>query len=141
MNPLLEMRNLCMILSLWFLPKYIGSYCLIVGTGLGMGVTAVLNTTMICKTVQLKGNFIKTLFTLLLFAAISGAMGLLLSNLCTVIVGGIFALIICCIICVGVFLTLVTMFDTAEISLLWKNLLILRGGKNAVKQKIKPSCR
>ncbi len=133
--------GLCMILSLWFLPKYIGSYCLIVGTGLGMGVTAVLNTTMICKTVQLKGNFIKTMFTLLLFAAISGAMGLLLSNLCTVIVGGIFALIICCIICVGVFLTLVTMFDTAEISLLWKNLLILRGGKNAAKQKIKPSCR
>ena len=78
---------------------------------------------------------------LLLFAAISGAMGLLLSNLCTVIVGGIFALIICCIICVGVFLMLVTMFDTAEISLLWKNLLILRGGKNAAKKKIKPSCR
>lgn len=132
--------GLCMILSLWFLPGYIGAYCLIVGTGLGMGVTAVLNTAMICKTINLKGDFVKTLITLLCFAAISGAIGLLLSNLCRLIVGGTFALAVCCIICVTAFLTLATVFNTADITLLWDNLLLLRRTKKEHKQKAKPLC-
>lgn len=119
--------GLCMVLSLWFLPKYIGAYCMVVGTGLGMGITAVLNTAMICKKVNLKGDFLKTLSLISLFAAMSAALGLLLSNLCKLMMGGAFALAICCAVCVAAYLALTTVFDTAGINLLWQSLPRFKG--------------
>lgn len=126
--------GLCMLLSLWFLPKYIGAYCLIVGTGAGMGVTALLNTYMICKTTGLRGGFGVTLATIGLFSAMSAATGILLSNLCDAFIGGTLPVILCCVAGVAVYLVLATAFDTAQISLLWANLL----PRKKEKQKTRP---
>ena len=115
--------GLCMVLSLWFLPELIGAYCLVVGTGLGMGVTAVLNTVMICRATGLKGGFGVTLMTIALFSALSAATAVMLANLCEAFIGGAVPMLMCCAAGIAVYLILATVFDTAEISLLWKNLL------------------
>ena len=88
-----------------------------------MGVTAVLNTVMICRATGLKGGFGVTLMTIALFSALSAATAVMLANLCEAFIGGAVPMLMCCAAGIAVYLILATVFDTAEISLLWKNLL------------------
>ncbi|MBQ9714846.1 MAG: oligosaccharide flippase family protein [Clostridia bacterium] len=126
--------GLCMVVCLWFLPQYVGPNSLVFGTGIGMTVTSVINVRIICKKTNLHGNFGKTLLCVCIFALVSGVTGLCLANLCTLCMSTTFSLVLCCVLCVVVYLVLTITFDTAEICTLFKNV------RYAIpkKQKTKP---
>ena len=115
--------GLGMILCLWFLPQYTGPNCLVLGTGIGMTVTSMINVNIICKQTKLKGDFGNTLAQVCIFALVSGILGLSLSNLCCLMIGKSLSLALCCAICVLAYLMLATIFDTAEINLLWQTMI------------------
>lgn len=112
----------CMLSAVWFLPKFIGAYSLIVGTGIGMTVTALLNIFMICSHVKLNGGFLKTLTSIVAFAALSALSGKLAYNLLLLALTPLSALPIGCLAAVTVYLLLTSVFDTAGVNTLWKNL-------------------
>ena len=114
--------SLCMIVCLWFLPQYTGPNCLVLGTGIGMMTTSIINVKIICKQINFKPNFKNTLLQVCLFSLISGLLGLSLSNLCCLITNKTFSLALCCAICVFAYVLLATIFDTAEINLLRQNI-------------------
>ena len=78
---------------------------------------------IICKQTHLKGNFGNTLAQVCIFALISGILGLSLSNLCCLMIDKSLSLALCCAICTFAYLLLATIFDTAEINLLWQTML------------------
>jgi len=113
--------GLCMILCLWFLPKYVGPNCLVVGTGIGMTITSIANVRIICKATRLRGNFGNTLLQVCIFALLSGLVGYTFCNLCNVLVNQTLSLALCCTICVFAYVLLATTFNTSECTLLIKN--------------------
>jgi len=113
--------GLCMILCLWFLPKYIGPNCLVVGTGIGMTITSIANVRIICKATRLQGNFAVTLSQVCIFALLSGLIGYTLCNVCNILVTKTLSLALCCTICVFAYVLLATTFNTSECTLLIKN--------------------
>ena len=113
--------GLCMVVCLWFLPKYIGPNCLVVGTGIGMTITSIANVRIICKATRLRGNFGNTLLQVCIFALLSGLVGYTFCNLCNVFVNQTLSLALCCTICVFAYVLLATTFNTSECTLLIKN--------------------
>ncbi len=65
-----------LILSILFLPKYIGTYALIVGYLLMSVTSAVLNLLMLSKRKLIKFDFLKTILIMLLSAALCAALGI-----------------------------------------------------------------
>ncbi len=58
--------SILMLLSIWFLPKYIGVRAIIVGMGICMTLASILNIKMISKATNAKLNIFKPLFKALL---------------------------------------------------------------------------
>ena len=85
----LEMKSLknyavsamLLLISIYFLPRYLGTYSLIVGYSLMSLSSSVLNIVMLAKRKLIDFSFIKTIFIMLLVAVITTLLGLSVYNL------------------------------------------------------------
>ena len=73
--------SLLLILSIFFLPKYIGTYSLIVGYVLMSVTSTIMNMVMLHKRKLLSFKFLSTLKNMLFVAIISGILGWLVYNI------------------------------------------------------------
>lgn len=85
----LEMKSLknyiissaILILSIFFLPKYFGTYALIIGYFLMSLSSAIMNISMLSKRKLINLNFMKTILILVLINAASATLGIFIHNL------------------------------------------------------------
>lgn len=84
-----------MLLSIWFLPKYIGIYALLVGFTFVFGLTSVLNLILIKKSCVEKPQIYRFCFKAILLQVPALCLGLMLEKLVLFSVGNILSLIIC----------------------------------------------
>ena len=72
-----------LFLSIFFLPKYLGTYALIIGMGSLSLISSILNLRMLKKRNLLDKKYIKNIVLCLVFTCISSVVGFLLKNLFT----------------------------------------------------------
>lgn len=85
----LEMKSLknyiisssILILSIIFLPKYFGTFALIIGYFLMSLISAIMNVSMLAKRNLVNFGFLKTIFLLILTNLISSCLGIFILNL------------------------------------------------------------
>ena len=105
-----------LILSIYFLPRYIGTYSLIAGYLL-MSITAsIMNLIMLKKRKLLSLDFLKILLKLLIISSISALMGLSIYNLLSSI--SFLAMIISSSIALTTMFALIYVFNIADIKML-----------------------
>ncbi|MBQ0099611.1 MAG: oligosaccharide flippase family protein [Firmicutes bacterium] len=89
---------LCMFFSIWFLPKYIVIYSLLVGFVFVYGLTAILNIFLIRKTCPIKPQVYRFAYKTILIQFPSILLGLMLEKMILFPLGTIATLIICTIV-------------------------------------------
>lgn len=105
------------ILSILFLPKYIGIYALLIGMGLQNGVVMILNLIKIRKETEYKSQMAKVVK----YIAISVLLYLFTSwsnPLICYVFGSVIGLILSCVISVGIFVLLAYGFNLINLDLL-----------------------
>lgn len=114
-----------LFLCIFFLPKYLGTYALVVGMGLMSLITAILNMRMLKKRDLLEKSYIKFLVISTVFVVISSLVGLLCYNLLVTFLPLFIATVITGIICVLFMAGLFYVFNVAGI----KGFLVIRKNK------------
>lgn len=105
------------IVSILFLPKYIGIYALLIGMGLQNGVVMILNLTKIRKETEYKSQMIK----IVKYVAISVLLYLFASwsnPLISLVFGSVIGLVLCCVISIGIFVLLAYCFNLINLDIL-----------------------
>ncbi len=104
-----------LLLSIWFLPKYIAANSLIIGMGLCTSIPSVLNIIKIMKVTKSKKGYLKPIILLLVFIL---PVSLLTSNCYSLLIKvfpSLVALILCGMICTLSYATLCEVFSVVEI--------------------------
>lgn len=120
----LEMKSLknyvisssLLIFCIIFLPKYFGTYSLIIGYFLMSVTSAVMNISMLLKRNLANLSFLKTLFSLVVINLLSACIGIFVSNL--IHSSLILKLIISAIFTVGINIFLIVCFNVANIKII-----------------------
>ena len=73
--------SILLIISIYFLPEYFGTYALIIGYFLMSITSAILNITMLKKRKLIDLSFLKTIFLILIVILISTTLGVFIHNL------------------------------------------------------------
>ncbi len=109
-----------LLLCLVCLTAKLRAYSVIVAAICGVGITAFLNLRQICRTIQLKADFLGTFWKLVAFSVFSALSGILLNDALTKRLPDTFCMILCICLTLGIFLYLTTTFRTADINYMWK---------------------
>ena len=120
----LEMKSLknygisscLLILSIYFLPQYIGTYALIIGYLLMSTTSSIMNIIMLKKRELISLNFIKTLIKMIIFSIISAFFGYYIFKLTMKL--KIIAMFISAILTTLLMLILILTFNIADIKFL-----------------------
>ncbi len=104
-----------LFLALWFLPAVMGIKALIVGMGVCVTITSVLNLLMIKRKLKIKYNITKPMVSMALFVVPSSAITFFATNLLNNILPLFFNLAISCSLGVGMFLVLCSIFNVVNI--------------------------
>lgn len=91
-----------MLLSIWFLPKYVGIYALIIGFAMVYGITTILNLRLLNKNCAQKPRYQKFLITSALLTLPSILFGIMLERLMLPTFGTVLTLF-CCAFLTAVF--------------------------------------
>ena len=83
-----------MLLSVWFLPKFIGIYALLVGFTFVYGITTIFNLLLINKTCKIKPKYIKYLTKCCLLMLPAFLFGIFLEKLFLAIIGTTFTFLV-----------------------------------------------
>lgn len=108
-----------LILSIVFLPKYFGTYALIIGYFLMSLISATMNVSMLLKRNLISLGFIKTIFLLLITNLISGALGISIYGLLNI--NFLVNLIISAIFTIGSNVLLAICFNIANVKIIFFN--------------------
>lgn len=120
-----------MLLSIWFLPKFMGIYSLLVGFTFIYALTTVLNLRLIHKNCEHTPEYLSCSFKCIAIILPTAFIGLMLEKLLLPTVGIILSLFICTIVMCAFFGALAFAFNVVDFSLI-KNRLNL---PKHVKQK------
>ncbi len=104
-----------MLLSLWFLPKFIGVNALTVGMLFCLGLSSVLNLRLISKTLGTKIGVLKTLLTLALCSAMLAVLNYFVFHLLIRFMSMFFAIAFTCVLSIGMYAVLLDMFGYVKI--------------------------
>ena len=104
-----------MILSIWFLPKYIGVYALAVGMGLCLITALLLNIKMIGKKLNFKINIFPLLMKLILFACFLTYITKFVFNILCKFMPLLFSVSLSSAVCILLFAILLDTFDILKI--------------------------
>lgn len=105
-----------LIICIVFLPKYYGTYALIIGYFLMSTVSAVMNISMLIKRNLANLGFLKTLASLLAINLVSASVGIFICNLLHTVI--ILKLIICAIFTFGINILLTVLLNVANIKII-----------------------
>jgi stage V sporulation protein B len=89
-----------MLLSIYFLPKFIGIYALLIGFSFIYGLTSILNLILLNKHCQQKPKYLKFLITSVLLAIPTSIFGAMLEKLFLPMLGTFFTFIVCSVLMV-----------------------------------------
>lgn len=104
-----------LFLSIYFLPKYIGTNALIVGMGLLSTISSILNLRMLKKRDLFVSGFGKFFAKMLAFGGVSALLGKLLFNLFEMFLSTFFATFFCGVCCVFSMILFYYVFNIAGI--------------------------
>lgn len=121
-----------LFVSIYFLPKYIGTNALIVGMGVLWISTLVFNICMLKKRKLLDSSFLKTIGLVLVFSLFAGLLTWFIYRLLISFCGLIISTCVCGIISVVSMILLYWIFDVAG----FKGFLVLKNKKSLKKTKI-----
>lgn len=138
----LEMKSLInyaisalfLFLSIFFLPKYIGTNALIVGMGLLSTITAILNFRMLKKRDLIENGFVKLILKVAGYGVVSAVLGTFIYRLLILFMPKFITTVIVGIICVAVMVAFYFMFNVSGIKV-----LAMSGKKRLKKAKGNPS--
>lgn len=108
--------SILMLLSIWFLPKYIGVRAIIVGMGICMTLASILNIRMISKATKCKLNILKPMVKTLLCCIPVAALVSFLTGILNNFMPLFFNLAISCSVGAVFFVLLCTVFGLINIS-------------------------
>lgn len=104
-----------LLISIFFLPKYIGTYALIVGMGLLTTISAILNMRMLKKRNLLKPGYFKFILLSILFAFLSALLGYFTYSLLIMFLNKFISTLITGIICTLSIILLYYIFNLSGI--------------------------
>lgn len=104
-----------MLLAVYFLPRFIGIYALLVGYACVYVFTTVCNLRLIKKKCPVKVYYKKFLFLSILFTTITSVLGVMLKRILLKYLGTFFSLIVLGIVLLGVIFVLFLVFDLVKI--------------------------
>ena len=84
-----------MLLSIYFLPKYVGIYALLIGFSFVYGLTTILNLRLIRKKCTEKPNFIRFLLCSGLLIIPSSLLGIMLEKMLIHLLGSVLTFLVC----------------------------------------------
>ena len=100
-----------LFVSIWFLPALIGIKALVVGMGLCVSVTSVLNVLMIKRKLKIKLGILKPLCLMALFTLPSASITFFVTNLLEGVLPLFFNLAVSCTVGAGMFVLLCGIFN------------------------------
>lgn len=124
--------SILMIICILTLPKYLGINALIVGTGISITLSSILNIRMISKYLGVSGIILKPLLLMSLFVIPSSMLGSFVSNLLKCIMPQFFNVCFSCLTSLVTFILLCTIFNVINVSTIFvslkkfKNIKILK---------------
>ena len=104
-----------LIASIWFLPKYVGVYSLVIGLLLSYVITACFNLSLICKTCKIPPKFSVFIIASLIFIVPSTLLAFLLNGLLNKVVSSVISIIITSIVTVAFTYAFYRVFDLLSI--------------------------
>ena len=125
-----------LIISIYFLPKYLGSYAIILGFAFLSIISAALNISMLKKRKLLKKGLLKFIIYSLTFALFSAILGKLIYNLLIKFLSTFIATIIVGLLCTTFILLLYFCFDVSFVRGFVVNKINKIKKRKVVKQKV-----
>jgi stage V sporulation protein B len=104
-----------LFLSIWFLPQYIGIKALVIGMGLCVSVTTILNIIMIKRNTKVKLGLVRPLTLMLLFSIPTAAITFFVTNLLNNVIPMFFNLAISCSLGGIMFVILCVIFNIINV--------------------------
>ena len=104
-----------LFISIWFLPQLMGIKALIVGMGICVSITSVLNLLMIKRKTKIKFNIIRPLFLMSLFVIPSSALTFFTTNLLNNILPLFFNLAVSSMLGISMFMLMCSIFNIVNI--------------------------
>jgi len=114
--------GILMLLSIWFLPKLVGIYALLIGFSFIYGLTTLLNLVLIGKNCPVKPNYLKFLGYSVGFMLPVTLFGIMLENMLIAPLGVFFTLVVCSVAMVAVLGLLYISFDLISVDLFKKRI-------------------
>ena len=114
--------GILMLLSIWFLPKLVGIYALLIGFSFIYGLTTLLNLVLIGKNCPIKPNYLKFLGYSVGFMLPVTLFGIMLENMLIAPLGVFFTLVVCSVAMVAVLGLLYISFDLISVDLFKKRI-------------------
>ena len=116
------LSGIFMLLSIYFLPKYVGIYSLLIGFSFVYGLTTILNVILLRKKCTEKPKFIKFILSICALTAPSILLGCMLEKLLLPVLGTVFTFLVCSAITVAFTILLFVGFNLLDISVVVKRL-------------------
>ena len=111
-----------MILSIIFLPKYLGVNALIIGLGLSIAISAFFNVRMISKYLGLKTLILKPLLLMTFFSIPSSMLGSSISGILKCVVPQFFNIAFSCLTSLICFVLLCIIFNIVNVSAMFSSI-------------------
>ncbi len=121
-----------MLLSVFFLPEYVGIYALLIGFSFVFGLTTVLNLGLINRHCAQKPKYLKFILTSAILIIPTVILGLMLENLLLPILGTFFTFAVCSVLMLIFNCLLYVGFGVVDIKLFTKKLSLKKPRKKAV---------
>ncbi len=116
------LSGIFMLLSIYFLPKYVGIYSLLIGFSFVYGLTTILNVILLRKKCKEKPKFIKFILSISALLIPSILLGAMLEKLLLPVLGTIFTFMVCSVITIAFTVLLFIGFNLLDISVVVKRL-------------------
>ena len=114
--------SICLIASIFFLPKYLGVNALIVGLGSSICVSSILNLKMITKFLGVKSIIIKPVLFMSIFAIPSSMLGSFVGGIFKCLVPQFFSIAFSCIASFVCFVLLCIVFKVVDVSTIFSSI-------------------
>ena len=128
--------SIFMILSIIFLPRYLGVNALIIGLGLSISISSFFNIRMISKYLGVKTLILKPLFLMALFAVPSSMLGNFVSGIFKCLVPQYFDITFSCLASFSCFVLLCMIFNIINVSTIFASIRKFKNVKMMKKKKV-----
>ena len=127
--------SIFMILSILFLPRYLGVNALIIGLGASISISSFFNLRMISKYLGVKNLILKPLLLMSIFTIPSSMLGNFVGGIFKCVVPQFFDIAFSCIASLGCFVLLCVIFNLISISALFASVKKFKNVKLLKKKK------